>query len=205
MRDDTLNHFLAELASRNPAPGGGAVGAVQTSVGAALIAMVANYTTGPRFAAVEAEVADVLEQARSVLDEGLRVAQDDATSYDGVGIARKLPKDTAEAAAARQVAIEQALQDATTPAVETLGLAEKVMHLAQVLARIGNPHLLPDVGAAAACAEAAAIIAWGNLAANVAELSDRPEKRALLDHRLRVDALGVQRAQVLEECAQVSP
>ena len=43
---ETINEYLARLASREPTPGGGAAAALHAAQGAALVAMVARYTTG---------------------------------------------------------------------------------------------------------------------------------------------------------------
>jgi methenyltetrahydrofolate cyclohydrolase len=47
-RDETIGTFLDKLAAKTPAPGGGAVAALHAAEAAALLAMVARYTTGPR-------------------------------------------------------------------------------------------------------------------------------------------------------------
>ena len=50
MRNDTVENFLHALAARVPAPGGGATAALHAAQAAALVAMVARYSDGPRFA-----------------------------------------------------------------------------------------------------------------------------------------------------------
>ncbi|MGH3176044.1 MAG: cyclodeaminase/cyclohydrolase family protein, partial [Streptosporangiaceae bacterium] len=49
MRDDTIAAFLDQLAARVPAPGGGATAALHAAQAAALLAMVARYSDGPRY------------------------------------------------------------------------------------------------------------------------------------------------------------
>ena len=49
MRDQTIEAFLGELAARVPAPGGGATAALHAAQAAALLAMVARYSDGPRY------------------------------------------------------------------------------------------------------------------------------------------------------------
>ena len=49
MRDQTIEAFLSELAARVPAPGGGATAALHAAQAAALLAMVARYSDGPRY------------------------------------------------------------------------------------------------------------------------------------------------------------
>lgn len=47
---EPIDRYLERLASREPTPGGGAVGALHAAQGAALIGMVARYTTGAGYA-----------------------------------------------------------------------------------------------------------------------------------------------------------
>ena len=44
--DEKIGDFLARLAARVPVPGGGAAAALHAAEGAALLGMVARYTTG---------------------------------------------------------------------------------------------------------------------------------------------------------------
>ena len=48
IRDQTIGEFLDQLAERVPAPGGGAAAALLAAQGAALLGMVARYTTGEK-------------------------------------------------------------------------------------------------------------------------------------------------------------
>ena len=50
MRTDTIETFLAQLAARVPAPGGGATAALHAAQAAALVAMVARYSDSAKFA-----------------------------------------------------------------------------------------------------------------------------------------------------------
>ena len=46
MHDEKIGDFLARLADRVPAPGGGATAALHAAQGAALLGMVARYSSG---------------------------------------------------------------------------------------------------------------------------------------------------------------
>ena len=46
----SVDRYLDRLASGDPTPGGGAAAALHAAQGAALVAMVARFTTGARFA-----------------------------------------------------------------------------------------------------------------------------------------------------------
>ena len=46
---ETISDYVARLASRQPTPGGGAAAALHAAQGAALVAMVARYTSGAKY------------------------------------------------------------------------------------------------------------------------------------------------------------
>ena len=62
IKDQTIEYFLNELASKSATPGGGSAAALMGAQGAALVSMVCNLTIGkPKFAEVEAELQTVLD------------------------------------------------------------------------------------------------------------------------------------------------
>jgi len=72
MRDETIASFLTRLAARSAAPGGGATAALHAAQAAALLAMVARYSDGPRH---DGEVVGrVRAAADGLADEALDLA-----------------------------------------------------------------------------------------------------------------------------------
>src|SRR5690348_14714831 len=113
MRDDTIAGFLGQLAARVPAPGGGATAALHAAQAAALLAMVARYSDGPKY---DAELMNrVVAEADGLADEALTLAEADAAAFGAVASAYRLPKSTAEEQAARSAAIATATAGATQP------------------------------------------------------------------------------------------
>ena len=91
----TVGGFLEALASDAPTPGGGAAAGVSGAIGAALIAMVGRLTAGKEaFAAVEVRMHELIAEADAARIAFLELADLDATAFDGVMAAFKLPKDT---------------------------------------------------------------------------------------------------------------
>ena len=78
MRDETIGSFLTRLAARSAAPGGGTTGALHAAQAAALLAMVARFSDGPRYDA-EA-VGRVRAAADGLADELFPVANKNVTS-----------------------------------------------------------------------------------------------------------------------------
>src|SRR5258707_12078840 len=113
MRDATLASLLRDLAARVAAPGGGATAALHAAQAAALIAMVARYSDGPRYDA--AVVARVLAAADPLADEALGLAEADGVAFGKVTDAYQLPRSSDEEKAARSAAIAAALGGAARP------------------------------------------------------------------------------------------
>jgi methenyltetrahydrofolate cyclohydrolase len=184
MRDETIASFLTRLAARTAAPGGGATGALHAAQAAALLAMVARYSDGPR------NDADVVGRVRAaadgLADEALELAEADSAAFGKVIAAYDLPKGTDEEKAARSAAIAEALGGAARPQADLMAAAMRLAGLAEDLLPAANRNLITDLAAAAAAIGAAAITAQVNIEANLAGVKDE----TLADELAAVAALG---------------
>ncbi|MFB7723881.1 MULTISPECIES: cyclodeaminase/cyclohydrolase family protein [unclassified Nocardia] len=168
--DSTLQGYLDELAAKVPAPGGGAVAALHAAQGAALVAMVARYTTRAKDAENRPVIDRIIVAADIARDRALALADADAAAFTAVGAAYKLPKESGEEQAARAEAITAALLGAARVPAAVVAAADEVVSLASELLPIGNPNVVTDIGAAADAARAAAASSQLNIAINVASL-----------------------------------
>jgi hypothetical protein len=75
MRNDTIESFLQSLAARVPAPGGGATAALHAAQAAALVAMVARYSDGSRYAEHAEEILHVCSTADALREEALTLTR----------------------------------------------------------------------------------------------------------------------------------
>lgn len=166
----TLDRYLADLAAKIPAPGGGAVAALHAAQGAALIAMVARYTTRAKDADNRPVVDRIIEAADAARARSLALADADAAAFTAVGAAYKLPRDTDEQVAARTAAINDALVEAARVPAAVVDEADEVLSLAAELLPIGNPNVVTDIGAAADAARSAALSSQLNIEINVGSL-----------------------------------
>ncbi|MEV0033234.1 cyclodeaminase/cyclohydrolase family protein [Nocardia sp. NPDC050793] len=166
----TLAQYLSDLAAKIPAPGGGAVAALHAAQGAALIAMVARYTTRAKDVEHRPIVDRIIEAADAAGARALALADADAAAFTAVGAAYKLPKGTDEEVAARTAAINAALVEAARVPAAVVDEADEVLSLAAELLPIGNPNVVTDIGAAADAARAAATSSRLNIEINVASL-----------------------------------
>jgi formiminotetrahydrofolate cyclodeaminase len=170
MRDQTIDAFLGDLAARIPAPGGGATAALHAAQAAALLAMVARYSDGPRY---DAELmGSLVARADKAIQEALTLAEGDAAAFGAVGDAYRLPKDTSEQQAARSQAIAEAVAGAAQPPAEVVRLARQLTSMAEELLPAGNRNVITDVAAGAEAARAAAVTARVNIEVNLRSIKD---------------------------------
>ena len=170
MRDEAIASFLTRLAARSAAPGGGATGALHAAQAAALLAMVARFSDGPRH---DAEVVGrVRAAADGLAGEALDLVEADSAAFEKVVDAYGLPKETAEEKAARSEAIAEALGGAARPPADQLAAAVRLAGLAEDLLAVANRNVISDIAAAAAAIGAAAVTAQVNIEANLGGIKD---------------------------------
>ncbi len=168
--ESAIGRYLDDLAAKIPAPGGGAVAALHAAQGAALVAMVARYTTRAKDADNRPVIDRIIVAADAARTRSLALADADAAAFTAVGAAYKLPKDTDEQTATRASAITAALLEAARVPAAVVAEADEILSLAADLLPIGNPNVVTDIGAAADAARAAATSSRLNIAINVTSL-----------------------------------
>lgn len=171
MRDESIGSFLTRLAARSAVPGGGATGALHAAQAAALLAMVARFSDGPRYDAET--VGRVRAAADGLADESLGLAVADSAAFEKVITAYALPKDTPKDKAARGAAIADAAAGAARPPADLMAASVRLVGLAEELLPVANKNVISDIGAAAAAISAAAVTAALNIEANLAAIKDK--------------------------------
>lgn len=176
--DQPLRNFLEDTASKTPAPGGGSVAALIGSLGAALLCMVGNFTVGkPKFEKVERDVREILKETAKLKEELSGLIQKDIEAYARFSQVARMPKNTFEIKEKRRQALQIALKDATRVPLTTAKLARRLIELAQLLLRKGNPNLITDVGVGALLADAALQSAALNVQINLGYIKDEKFKK----------------------------
>jgi formiminotetrahydrofolate cyclodeaminase len=170
MRDETIGSFLTRLAARSAAPGGGATGALHAAQAAALLAMAARFSDGPRYDAET--VGRVRAAADGLADEAAGLAAADEAAFEKVVTAYRLPKDTPQATAERSGAIADALAGAARPPADLMAASVRLVGLAEELLPVANKNVISDIAAAAAAISAAAVTAAVNIEANLGGIED---------------------------------
>jgi methenyltetrahydrofolate cyclohydrolase len=172
VRGEPIQDWLAALAGRTPAPGGGAAAALSAATAASLVSMVAVYTTGERWADRSEQMEAVDAEATELRLLALDLAAADAVAFEKVGAAYAMPNDGAEAEAARASAIQAALVGAAEPPRQVGEAALRIVDLAAGLLDSGNPNVISDVAVAASNGRAALEAAIVNIEINRASIAD---------------------------------
>ncbi|MDD1770420.1 MAG: glutamate formimidoyltransferase [Methanomassiliicoccales archaeon] len=194
LRKMRLEKFLQELASDSPAPGGGSASCLMGAMGAALGAMVCRLSVGKKG---REDLASMFEQRAAELDalrlDLTRSMDDDASAFDEVMAAFKLPKGTEEQKTARSAAIQLAYKKA---AEVPLATATKCRRVIEILVEVGprsNPNARSDISVGIRAARAGMEGAAENVLVNLTAIKDEAfvaEVRSKLDIvRARVDLI----------------
>lgn len=155
-RDQTLDSFLNELSSKAPVPGGGGASALVGALSAALTHMVASLTVGkPKYAAVEGEMNVLLQQTESLTNRFLSLMDEDATAFEPLAQAYRLPKSTDVEVAEKARVMELALKSAVQPPLEIMETCVNALPLIRACAERGSVVAVSDAGVAASLCRAA--------------------------------------------------
>lgn len=194
-----LKKYLDEAAAKLPAPGGGSVSALCGSLGAAMAAMVANFTLGKeKYKEVEKEIRQLLSQSEALRKRLAELMDADVEAYGKIATAYRMSKAGAEEKAKRSRAIREACKEALQVPLKTAECCREILNLSRRLVDIGNVNLISDVGVAVILAEAALQGAALNVEINLVSIKDEDfvkEKREILE--LLLDDSSVIKNEVL--------
>jgi len=177
----TLTEFCDELSTDSPAPGGGSVAALCSSMSGALSAMVSNLTFSKKgYEKVWEEAKELSEIGQNIKERSLSAIDTDTQAFYDMMDAARLPKKTDEDKKIREEAMQEATKNAILVPLETLEIALRAAKLSQKVAAIGNANALSDAGVAAITANAAAKSAYLNVKINMAGIEDENFKFDIL-------------------------
>jgi methenyltetrahydrofolate cyclohydrolase len=173
IKDKAVQTFLDDLASKSSTPGGGSAAAIMAAMGAALVSMVANLTVGKKnYEAVDAEMQELLATSENLRDQLTAMIKADVDVFDQVMAAYGMAKESDEDKAARSLAIQAALKDATDVPLACAKLCAEVISICQPMAEKGNTNVISDAGVAVLAAHAALRSAALNVYINIGGIKD---------------------------------
>jgi methenyltetrahydrofolate cyclohydrolase len=174
LTDQKITDFLQQTASGTPVPGGGSVSALSAALGAGLTEMVANLTVGKKnYEAVEGEMKKISETAANLRKKLTAEVDNDATAYQGVLAAFKLPQTTEAEKETRSRAIQEAMKNAARVPLGVAYDALQVMDLAETVIRSGNRNAVSDGAVGAMMARTAVRGALFNVKINLVSVKDK--------------------------------
>jgi glutamate formiminotransferase/formiminotetrahydrofolate cyclodeaminase len=170
----TLEGFTNETASESPAPGGGSVSAAAGALGIALGTMVANLSShkagwDDRWE----EFSGIAEKGQQIKDELIYLVDEDTRAFNRIMDAFGLPKNSADEAAARKAAIEEASRYAIQVPFRVMERSFDAFEVLQYVAEHGLKASISDVGVGALCIRTAVMGAFLNVKINASGLEDK--------------------------------
>lgn len=144
--EQPLQHYLDDLASAQPTPGGGSASALSGALAAALASMVARMTQGKSgYDTVQARIEHIISQTEQLRARFQQFIEEDIAAYQSLSAAYKMPRGTDEERAARTQAIQTRLLDAVRVPLAMVTSAAQLSTLCRDIAEIGNANLLSDI------------------------------------------------------------
>ena len=170
----TLTDFVDETASESPAPGGGSISAYIGSLGVSLATMVANLSSHKKGWDDKWQTySDLAEKGQYIKTELLKLVDIDTIAFNKIMSAFALPKGNEEEKIKRKIAIQLATKFAIEIPFKVMQLSFESLDLIKVMAEIGNPNSVSDVGVGALCARSAIMGAFLNVRINAADFDDK--------------------------------
>ncbi len=175
--DLTVKDFIKEVDSDSPAPGGGSVSSVASTIGCALARMVGHLSFGKKkYEANEESDKKDFEAAFNKIkshQDRLEILVDEDTKSFGVFMdAMKLPKETDEEKAYRKAQMEEATKVIIKVPYEIATESLEALRSLNTIIKFGNKNAITDVGVAALLLTAGIEGAILNVKINLPGLSD---------------------------------
>lgn len=176
MLDKSCAQFVEVLASKAPVPGGGGAAAFGGALGMALTNMVGNLTVGKKkYAEVEPEVKDLLDQGYAIIAQLQQLVDKDAEVFEPLSQAYGIPKDDPT----REATLEKCSKDACSIPLEILRNAYKGIVVTRRVADIGSLLVISDAGCGVSFLKAALISAKLNIVINLGTIKDEEYVRTV--------------------------
>lgn len=177
----TVREFINELGSNSPAPGGGSVAALGSSLASALCSMVFNLTIDKKVYNAYSEedkmiVDKNLEQCLNHKEEFLDLMNSDAEVFLTLMSAFKLPKQSDEEKKIRSKKIQEGYKAALEIPLKVAEDSYKIYMHVKVAAELGNKNAISDAGVAALMLQASIESAILNVKINLSSIKDETYK-----------------------------
>jgi formiminotetrahydrofolate cyclodeaminase len=183
--DLSLRDFVSKVDSAQPAPGGGSVSAVASSLGSALLRMVGHLTIPKKkFQKLDTPIQEALIKTHEAI-KGLEVklldlVDRDTDAFNAIMSAYRMPKDSEQAIKKRNKAVEQATIKAIEVPESIASIALEALNKVDLLIHYGNQFALSDIGVGILLLYAGMEGALLNMKINLANLNDEALKSSYM-------------------------
>jgi glutamate formiminotransferase / formiminotetrahydrofolate cyclodeaminase len=168
-----LSDFIDEVSRESPAPGGGSIAALAGALGASLSSMVSNLTANKRGTeSIDGLLNTSAEKAQAIKNNLVNAIDDDTNAFNAYMDARRLPKKTEDEIATRLEAMQAGLKEAVAVPFKTAVESEKAIEIAKMVAELGNPNSITDVGVGVQMAFAGVVGGIYNVLINLKDIED---------------------------------
>ncbi len=186
-KDKTILEFVNQAASNEPTPGGGSIAALNGAIAYSLAQMVANLSIGKeKYAEVEAEMKALVEKTESLRQDLLNDIDKDASSFDEVMRAFKLPKSTDEEKKARSAKIQAGYKYAASVPLSVAKKQVEAMDLIEFVVKHGNKNAVTDGLVAMMNARTGCLGALLNVKINLGSIKDQ---EFVADYKVQIEKL----------------
>ena len=195
VEQNTIKEFLETLSSKAPVPGGGGASALAGALGNALGQMVANLTVGKKkYAAVEAEIQELLAKMEGIQKEFVRLADRDEEVFAPLAQCYSLPSSTEEERSYKAQVMEERLYDASQVPMEIMERAVEMIEILDILADKGSRLAVSDGGVGVQYVRTALLGAVMNVYINTKSMKNREKAEELNEKARKLVAAGTEQA-----------
>jgi glutamate formiminotransferase/formiminotetrahydrofolate cyclodeaminase len=177
----SVRNFVELVGARTPAPGGGSVSALLTSLGAALGAMTGWMTYGKRkFEHLDSKMRLLIPPLLNKMQELIPLIDADTNAFGDYMAAMKLPKKNDEQVKYRDQMMEEGLKKAVNVPLSVMKLGDSCWVDMIEMARYGNIASRSDLEVGAKSLEAGIWGAKKNVEINLPQIKDEKFKSGIL-------------------------
>ena len=198
----SLTDFADLTASESPAPGGGSVAAYLGALGAGLGAMVANLSAQKKD---WAPFSDWAEKASEYKKELISLVDADTKAFEGILMARAMPKSTASEDTIRSATMAAANLRAIEVPFRVMQVAFQSMEVLKVMAINGNPNSKSDAGVGALCARTAVMGAFLNVSINAFGNQSDKNISLILEQGEKIQAGAIEKEKEILDLIRLKP
>ncbi|MBU1093724.1 MAG: cyclodeaminase/cyclohydrolase family protein [Firmicutes bacterium] len=174
----TVEEFINEIDSKSPAPGGGSVSALSSTLGVSLARMVGHLTVGKKkylalSPEIQMEFLDVQKELITIKDELIALIDKDTDAFNLIMKAYQMPKETEQQIKQRNEKIQEGTNEAILTPILVSSLSISALHQFPFLIQYGNKQTISDLGVAIMSLAVGVEGACMNVLINLTSLDDK--------------------------------